>query len=391
MRRLIVLLTVMVLAGALPMPVTAQVAAKFDTARMQRDLDIMNAILDRLVFNAPGHLIRIGGDATKGIYLPNYGVIFFMPRRAGAFSVFQLDLERGRRNLEAYQKIDAYKKAAQQAKAGGRVETHDYVEGLQKIKAPLLEFFAKYADAIGQLEDSERIAVYVTSGDNLFFSFGPGWAFSSSGGEEAGSKNMLAVVRKSDIVALRTGQLKAEDFNNRVAFRDIDPETTSSEIDIMARIIDTALQGRSREPRFRSSNSRGIYLDDFGMIFFTNATFGQDLAVRIIEDLSKTAAEENLQHRILELQTASDQRRENWTAEYKKFKLRLGEVIADYGHTLRQLRPQENIVISADLENAPDDSPRYLVCSVKKQHVDAFNARRISREQLLKLISYWEY
>jgi hypothetical protein len=28
---------------------------------------------------------------------------------------------------------------------------------------------------------------------------------------------------------------------------------------------------------------------------------------------------------------------------------------------------------------------------VKKQHVEAFNARRISREQLMKLVSYAEY
>ncbi|MGH7454520.1 MAG: hypothetical protein ACRENG_24415, partial [bacterium] len=69
----------------------------------------------------------------------------------------------------------------------------------------------------------------------------------------------------------------------------------------------------------------------------------------------------------------------------------LGEVIADYGHTLRQLRPQDSIVITADLESAPEDGPQFLVCRVKKQQVDAFNARRISREQLLKQIAFLEY
>jgi hypothetical protein len=262
----------------------------------------------------------------------------------------------------------------------------------EQIKEPLLEFFAKYADAIGQLDDSEKIAVYTSGGDQVFFSTGAGWSLTaSSSGESAGSKDMLAVVRKADIVALRTGKLKADDFNNRVAFRDLDPAASSSEIDIMARIIDTALQGHSREPMLRSSQSRGIYLDDYGAIFFTNATFGQELALQVWEDAGKYEAAEDLQRRIRELQTASTRRRADWVAGYKKFKQQLGEVIADYGHTLRQIKPQNNIVITANLENAPEEEPNYLVCRVKKQNVDAFNARRISREQLLKQIAFMEY
>jgi hypothetical protein len=388
MKRLFILSVTIIVGMTWPALVEAQVSAAFDTARMQRDLDIMNAILDRLVFNTPSHFFHLGGDATKSIYLPDYGVIFLMPMRSYGMRVYSLSGDAGRQYRKA---VESYSRTAPRAKArSGATEAKR--DDLQKIKEPLVEFFAKYADAIGQLDDSEKITVYVTAGSSVFVSSGEGWSFaSSSSSESAGNKDMLAVARKADIIALRSGRMQTEDFRSRVVFRDVDPEAASSEIDIMARIIDTALQGRARQSMFHSSNSRGIHLDDYGVIFFTNVAIGQDFSIRILEDFGKRATQESIERRLVDLQTASRQRQEDWLAEFKKFKLQLSEVIADYGHTLRQLRPQDNIVITADLESAPENAPQFLVCRVKKQQVDAFNARRITREQFLKQIAFMEY
>lgn len=376
------------------LPLQAQVRAPLDTARMERDLDIMNAILDRLVFNVPGHFVRLGGEATRGIYLPDYGVIFLMPMHSGALSVLSFSREKIQRQAEAEQKsIEVQRKSTTRAKSGegsGAAYAYRTVKK-RELKEPLIEFFSKYADAIGQLDGSEKIAIYSTGGGNVFYSFGTEWETAAHSGVAVGNEDMLAVARKADIVALRSGKLRADDFTSRIVFKNIETESADTDIDIMARIIDAALRGRSRESLFHTNNARGIYLDDFGAIFFTDATFGHDLSVRILQDIEKRTGEENLQRRILELQSASAQRRGSWTAQYKKFKQQLGEVIADYGHTLRQLKPQDNIVITADLDNGADDGPNYLVCRVKKQNVEAFNARRISREQLLKLIAYSEY
>jgi len=375
------------------LPLSAQVSAPFDTARMERDLDIMNAILDRLVFKAPGAFARLGGETSKGIYLPDYGVLFLMPLRRNALEIYYM--ENARRVEKEYQRrAEAYNKSGSRAKAGegGSAVTYESrAVNKRDIKTPLVEFFSKYADAIGQLDDSERIAIYTTGGENVFYSFGTEWQTVSRSGAETGADDVLAVARKADIVALRSGKLKADAFTSRVVFKNIETEASNSEIDIMARIIDTALQGRSREPAFHTDHSRGIYLDDFGAIFFTNATFGRDFHLKALQDLERRALEESIQKRVIELQNASEQRRESWATQYKKFKQQLSEVIADYGHTLRQLKPQDNIVITADLDDAPEDGPGYLVCRIKKQHIDAFNAGRLSREQMLKLISYAEY
>jgi superfamily II RNA helicase len=115
----------------------------------------------------------------------------------------------------------------------------------------------------------------------------------------------------------------------------------------------------------------------------------QDYERRTAEDLAR--ANESLQRRLTSLQKASEERRENWLAQYKKFKQRLAEVMADYSHTLRQLKPQDNIVVTVDLDYALDDGPQYFVCRVKKQQVDAFNARRLTREQFMKQIAFMEY
>jgi hypothetical protein len=389
MKRLFIVLVTIIVGMTLPAFVEAQVSAAFDTARMQRDLDIMNAILDRLVFNTPSHFIRLGGDATKSIYLPDYGVIFLMPMHSHGLRVYSFSGDAERQYRKA---VETYSRTTPRAKArSGSGSTEPKQNNLQKIKEPLVEFFAKYADAIGQLDGAEKIAVYATGGDNWFFSAGEDWTVASSSEKAAGGKDMLAVARKADIVALRSGRLKSEDFNSRLVFQNVEPEITSSEVDIMARIIDTALQGRARQSMFHSSNSRGIYLEDYGVIFFTNVAIGHEFSIRMFEDMSKPGAQENIERRLLALQEASQQRRENWSVGLKKFKQQLGEVIADYGHTLRQLRPQDSIVITADLESTPEDAPQFLVCRVKKQQVDAFNARRISREQLLKQIAFMEY
>ena len=371
------------------LPLQAQVSAPFDTARMERDLDIMNAILDRLVFKTPGGFAHIGGASTKGIYLPDYGVIFLMPNQNTALRIYSV-MEKARRIEEAYQRGA---KSTTRAKAGeGSGMAYEYrTENKRDFKAPLVEFFSKYADAIGQLDDSERIAIYRSGGANAFYSVTVTGQSVWRSDAETGAEDVLAVARKADIVALRSGKLKTDEFTGRLIFKNIETETSNSEVDIMARIIDTALQGRTREQAFHTDNSHGIYLDDFGAIFFTNATFGRELQMQILHDMARRELEESLNKRVTELQNASEQRRESWTTQYKKFKQQLSEVIADYGHTLRRLKPQDHIVITADLDNVPENGPGYLVCRIKKQHVDAFNAGRISREQLLKLISYAEY
>jgi len=387
-------IVLLILSCAAALPGHAQVSARFDTSRMERDLGIMNMVLDRLVFNTSGSFARFGGAATKGIYLPDYGVIFLMPNPSGALTIYSVT-ENARRLEEELVAQQRRLKSTPRAKSGeGSSVAYEYrTENKRDIKTPLVEFFSKYADAIGQLDDSERIAVYRAGNANMLYSFTvTGQTVTRSGGEK-GVENILAVARKADIVALRSGKLRTDDFTNRLVFKNIETEAASSEIDIMARIIDTALQGRAREQAFHTNNSRGIYLDDFGVVFFINANFGHEAHVVNLWKAAEEqrALEEGLQKRVLDLQKATEQRRENWAAQYKKFKQQLTEVIADYGHTLRQLEPQDNIVITADLDGAPEEGPGYFVCRVKKQHVEALNARRISREQLLKMISYAEY
>ena len=380
------------LSGIVALPAQAQTSAAFDTSRMERDLDIMNMVLDRLVFHPSGSFARLGGS-TKGIYLPDYGVIFLMPNSSSAFTVYSLSGQV--RRIEETAALQRRLKPAARTKSGeGSSVAYEYrTENTQDIKTPLVEFFSNYADAIGQLDDSERIAVYRAGNANMFYSFTmAGEGVARSGGVKD-VEDILAVARKADIVALRSGRLKADDFTSRVMFKNIEAETANSEIDIMARIIDTALRGRTPEQGFHTNTAHGIYLDDFGAIFFTNATFGHEAHIVNLWKAAEEqrALEEGLQKRVLDLQKASEQRRENWATQYRKFKQQLSEVIADYGHTLRQLEPQDNIVITAELDNAPEEGPNYLVCRVKKQQVEAFNARRISREQLLKMISYTEY
>jgi hypothetical protein len=65
--------------------------------------------------------------------------------------------------------------------------------------------------------------------------------------------------------------------------------------------------------------------------------------------------------------------------------------MTDYGHTLRRLQGDEWIIVAADLQDAPENGPRQLVCRVRKNAVDAYNKRSISREQLFNKIDFLEF
>ncbi|MDZ7343199.1 MAG: hypothetical protein ONA90_01660 [candidate division KSB1 bacterium] len=377
---------------ASPLSLNAQVSTQFDTARMQRDLDIMEGILDQLALGTPKSFLRWGSDGTRGIYLPNYGVVFLVPLKHTHLSVSRPNPTESRVTREVHEEVtEAHKKTPHVKSVRRQSSSTYYSSTTQHFKEPVLEFFAKYADAIGQLEESERIAVYLTGRSNIFVTVGEGPDISTLSTAMASDQGKLAVARKADIVALRTGRLNEENFQNRVVWRDVAREEGKSEIEIMARIIDAYLQPRAATPTFYGQESRGLYLDGYGAVFFSQATFGRSFVFQFFDQPGGRETEESIQRHLIELESASQRRRENWHNEYKKFKQQLGELIADYGHTLRQLKPQDYIAICAELYNPPEEGPNHLVCSIKKQHVDAFNARRISREQLIKLISYMEY
>jgi hypothetical protein len=159
---------------------------KFDRARMQRDIDIMESILVKLIQGNGGRW-SIFEEKVQGLYLANYGVLFYLPQGMmhvmhfpdrmqfkiqalsdleGELAQVEAELQRLGVNESA---VQAEKVARQHARIHGQKEKEIDAESddtsqaryQERIKDGIIEFLSNYADAIGQVRPTDRVAVLV--------------------------------------------------------------------------------------------------------------------------------------------------------------------------------------------------------------------------------------
>lgn len=366
----------------------AQTAAAMP-ARLQRDLEILELVLDRLLDVQSARTLHWREPATRATYLPGFGVLFKVPTPPSSFAFFELENEQSSgvaRGREYY------------ASEAGTPMKNDRAAITATGEDALIDFFTDWADALNQLGEQEQIAVYREGG--------PAWSalFSFGGGPvrqfESQPEELLARVRKPDLEALRAGALSRAQFRSRILQQRLrDPEPALATI---AAAIDRTLANRP-------GKARSVYLENYGVVVFANAHLGRSFDDDFWQDFGppaeeppaafeefKTAAQvmaelkRRMERHAQRMQGLVAERRQSWLAEYSRLRARLAETLADQSSALPQLKPQEWLVIAADLPDAPPDAPSQLICRLRKQDADDFTARKISREQLLKKIAYSE-
>jgi hypothetical protein len=341
----------------------AQASRTLDAARMQRDVEIMEMVLDRLLNREAGRMIRLGGVSARGTYIPGFGVLFQIPNASPFMEIYEMRERRGRATFEG------------KAATGRGTET-------DLLNEELWEFFSRYADAIGQLSDEDRVAVYSEAGSEFSFFF-------EITGEQARSftsqpAGFLAWMSKGDIAALRAGKLGENEFRERM--RTVKQTEDDADLEIMSGILDKLTANRT-------GTAHGFYLPDYGAIFFTEAGFAHSVwstRAREQETASPVETYRQIEAALRAARTVEQEREKNWQDEYKKFRGKIAEAFADYGHTLRRLKPEDRLVVTTDFRFSPQGRPRGLVCQIKKQQLDSYNAGKISREQLLRSVAYFE-
>jgi hypothetical protein len=369
---------VLLTSGAL-----AQKQRTLDAARMQRDVEIMEMVLERLLNENAAPFVRLGGHSARGVYLPEFGVLFQVPQTMSSVSYFEFH--------SPHEDEDAGDGAQPAVSARGMVAPEE--PAATAFETELLEFFSRYADAIGQLREDDRIAVYHGAGPELalFFNF-PGTVSKQI---RAANQELLAWVRKSDLEALQTGKLGAADFKSRVSSvaraerESAASRTGQNEVKMLADILDVAL-GLPR------GEANGIYLDQYGAVLFTRVDFNPawgwstESQNSPADEGATLSAPRTIADYLRAAERANHERAKNWQGEYEKFKGKLITTIAEYGHTLRNLRADERLVVVTDLSDAPEAQPRQLVCSIKQQQIEDYHSRKISLEELRQAMRFRE-
>ena len=140
---------------------------------------------------------------------------------------------------------------------------------------------------------------------------------------------IAATVKKSAIDAFREGRIDSATFRQRIAFSE---RTDSKKIDIMAGILDQVLSGRDSRPWPRK-RTLGLYHPDVGALFSISDP------MRVANPLPRAAA-----------------------------KAKIVEAVADYGATLRQVQPDEHVIV----EYRSPFSARSALLKVPKSAIDAY-------------------
>ncbi|MFQ5770343.1 MAG: hypothetical protein ACE5HX_07395, partial [bacterium] len=178
LRSFSILLILMILFAATTISI-AQTSSKINWQRMQRDLDIMESILDRLLSPSSPYL-GFWNKKTRGIYFEGYGVVFQVNANGNQMfyiSVGKLDNAyiNAREEYEKYIELNSKHKKDEPTvvKIINEPEEKEarlsMSERIKELKDSFTEFLGEYADAIGQLQKTDRVTILVNFGEGNFF------------------------------------------------------------------------------------------------------------------------------------------------------------------------------------------------------------------------------
>ena len=273
----------------LAMPVLAQ-RANFDSERMDRDLRIMERIYTDLQRQAAGVMGTINTRVVHGSYFSGYGIMFNVNETFSSNFLFGTATQNPNTNLTSvfvkgfgttnrYSGVisDSMRSKVNDAttaltsKIKETNETREVpVDSLSIIayernKDVIRDFFANYIDAIGQLDDNDKVSVVISNrGNPIVYT-----TVSTNSRLQTSSFNPLrAEVQIKDVVAYRTGSINESTFLDRIVFSELDSQASNQkELQVMQGIFESALR-ENKSTRFAlSRNVNGVILTNFGAMF----------------------------------------------------------------------------------------------------------------------------
>ncbi|MFQ5639848.1 MAG: hypothetical protein ACE5IR_17860 [bacterium] len=376
---------------------------KINWTRMQRDLDIMEGILDEIFSSGPSGL-GISSNGSRGLYFNGYGVVFQID--ISNFQILALDhlaaLEKAEQVVQEQVGVPAPPSPDSEVViVRGKNRTILTKEDLstekqiKRLKQQCMEFFSDYSDAIGQLHPTDRVTVLIHLGQmHPLFAV----RVKDRKKSEQSPSDLEVTAKKSDIIDFRKGKLTAKAFHNRIAFNERYPgKQKDRTIHIMANILNTALNYEHRSGLRSSSRNRGIYLDGLGALFLLKSQL-VDVGAAYDLEITDALAREEFEKYVTSGSKVRKRRKRNTGEKVEKslsgLKDDLIELVGDYGHTLRQLKQTEHVVITVDFRSRwrrYSKIPNQLILKVQKQDLDKYDRGTFTLAQLRKQVEFQEH
>lgn len=406
-----------------------------DRDRMERDIDIMEKVLNELFKNSSAanrsRAIYISSDrGAQGSYVPGYGVLFIAPaysvRMGSGFaytsssssSSSSVTVVRPAPNVVAGRapevhvvQTDEREKVKEKAKnekdksgrndappKDPRIIAKSRTDSVLQAHTALItsnmrEFLVNYADAIGQLSPNERVMVVYNENARSGHSF-------ISGCNDCGPESMpriSAEVKREDLASYRAGKLNRKDLESRIRInQDNQSRENFAEYKVFAGILQS-LYPVSQEVSYKVNNISYHLLPSFGVIYLIDMSLrhkgstvvrvrsGETFATATTSSGGSTTSSVTTK---AQADSALNRVKEN---AYVQFKKDIRETMLDYGRTLRNLSADQVILLSVALPACKGcNVPERANVSVKRSVLEAYESNKMSREQALEAISIGE-
>lgn len=438
---ILVIVATIILAGQLFAAVPAE-----KMERIEQDIEIMEKVLDEIIIKESPIYFNFD-DQVQGIYLEGFGILFDIESIGlGGFSGLI------RRTIKRIPDIDVKHHGDDRVTIKIRKkeseEDEEHIESakdkIRVTKESIMDFFADYASSVKSLEKDDQICINIRLRDDFEF-------IRVEEEKEKIPEQFRICAKVTDLSDYRKGKISKSKLKKLIEYTEVYEEDDGMDLEIMEKILDTSLSkfGRSIIPGF-GSKTRGMYLNDFGALFFSPTTFGQKFGNIMVKKLN--AAERKLKDKERELTKheeklkALEKRRKK--EDSKKTSVKSGrrvihkrsdegdstivipddfdfdfdfdfefdcnfefderldearvdsiatemsdnilEILGQYGHTLRKVKENEWIMVALDLDNHLwDQEWRWLYIKVRKSDVTKYSREKIKLEELKKRAKIW--
>jgi hypothetical protein len=197
---------------------------------------------------------------------------------------------------------------------------------------------------------------------------------------------------KLDSITFHGETLAENEFQNRIMAQNFENQRILKDIDVMANIMDAALDLKYHHFYETGGKIHGAYLDGVGAVFLLKEDAdSQQQPVELTQIIEQLKSGRDLQN--LSWQPGIRVNGQNLDS-LEDFPGTLLEIVGDYSHTLRPLPAAESIVVAVDLDGSPGSPGARLnrfILRVQKKDLDAYNQGQIQLAEFREKVQIQKY
>ena len=334
--------------------------------KLKEDVEIMETVLDKMLSSETSFFPNFNSN-SRGFYLKDYGVIFHV-RHSFLISEFQAFMMK---NLKRQMQALAVAEKQEQEKDS----QIDFTERMEGIKQKVSNFLGTYASSLRNLKQNEKVAVIVDIGASMIRM--PSF-------NEEFPQQIVASVSVKDLRNYRQGKMSEAAFRKKIQFDEI--KTQSEDISIFTNVVRTAMEHAGRKGAFNIAGEvQGIRFPGYGVLIFTGVDFSNpNIEIELQKFLGQPPQNMNV--------TVSQTNSQGYQERIDALQEKLIDLLSNYGHTLRNLKPDEWVEFAVNFRNGQRETgfSRGII-KVRKKAIDDFNRNKIDFKQFKKQVAVVYY